>query len=189
MIDQDTELLTLIAQGDQAAIHKIVTQKLPRLLALSTRMLGNRAEAEEVVQEAFVRLWKQAGTWKSGEAKLDTWLHRVTMNLCYDRLRANKNNCEMADDTIFQASIQYVDERPNPELTLNQKQQGELVSIALKKLPTRQKEALILKYYQSLSNTDAAYVMRINIDALESLLARSRRNMKVLLQQHNFIEK
>jgi RNA polymerase sigma factor (sigma-70 family) len=65
----------------------MVARKLPRLLALATRMLGDRDEASDVAQEAFIRIWKQASRWKRGQARFDTWLHRVALNLCYDRLR------------------------------------------------------------------------------------------------------
>jgi DNA-directed RNA polymerase specialized sigma subunit, sigma24 homolog len=86
--DPDAELLEGVARQDPAAVRSLVARKLPRLLALATRMLGDRMEAEDVAQEVFVRIWKQASRWREGEAKVDTWVHRVALNLCYDRCAA-----------------------------------------------------------------------------------------------------
>jgi len=85
--DPDAELVARVGAQDPAAVRMLVSRKLPRLLALATRMLGDRMEAEDVAQEAFVRIWKQAPHWGEGEARFDTWIHRVALNLCYDRLR------------------------------------------------------------------------------------------------------
>ena len=187
MIDEDAALLASIAQGDQAAIRQMVSQKLPRILALATRMLGNRADAEEVAQETFVRLWQHAPNWRTGEAKFDTWLHRVAMNLCYDKLRAKPNFVlDISDDEAMLEAQNQVDVQMNPERQVNQTQQSDLVVSAFVKLPPRQREALILQYYQSLSNNEAASIMQISVDALESLLSRARRNLKTLLLQQGF---
>ena len=175
-LDPDAELLPRIAHGDQLAIRQLVVRKLPRLLALGVRMLNDRSEAEDVAQETFMRVWKQAGNWQSGAAKFDTWLHKVALNLCYDRLRSrkdfsNEDGPELIDPTLI------------PEQRLDKSQQGDLISIALAALPNRQREALVLQYYQELSNTDAADLMGVSVDALESLLSRARRNMRTLLAE------
>jgi len=176
--DPDAELLPRIARGDQSAIREMVARKLSRLLALGTRMLNDRGEAEDVAQETFLRVWKHAATWQnhaqSGSAKFDTWLHRVALNLCYDKLRSrpnysNEDAPELIDPTLI------------PEARLDQSQQGDLVATALAMLPARQREALVLQYYQELSNIEAAQLMGISVEALESLLSRARRNMRTAL--------
>ena len=86
----DEELLALIGWGDAKAIRLMIQRKLPRLLALAVRMIGDKGDAEDVVQEAFLRVWQQASSWRSGDASFDTWLYRVTLNLCYDRLRKRR---------------------------------------------------------------------------------------------------
>ena len=90
--DPDLALLDRIGRGDGAAARAMVDRKLPRLLRLATRMLGDSSEAEDVAQESFVRLWRQAGRWRPGAARFDTWLHRVALNLCYDRLRKRRED-------------------------------------------------------------------------------------------------
>lgn len=184
--DLDAELLARVARGDASAVRLLVAHKLPRLIALAARMLGDRMEAEDVAQEAFVRIWKQAPHWREGEARFDTWLHRVAMNLCYDRLRARR---EVPDETLPDAQYErYEPEAPmpgGPEAALEARQHGEHVRQALAALPPRQREALVLTYYQELSNAQAAGVMGLTVDALESLLVRARRGARAHLAHLN----
>ena len=178
-LDPDAELLPRIARGDQSAIREMVSRKLSRLIALGVRMLNDRGEAEDVAQETFLRVWKQAEHWQSGGAKFDTWLHRVAINLCYDRLRTRKGFVDKDDDA--EGTTELIDTALIPEQRLNQSQQGDLINLALSALPNRQREALVLQYYQELSNIEAADLMGVSVDALESLLSRARRNMRALL--------
>jgi RNA polymerase sigma-70 factor (ECF subfamily) len=172
--DPDAELLARVARQDPVAVRSLVARKLPRLLALATRLLGDRMEAEDVAQEVFVRIWKQASHWREGEAKVDTWVHRVALNLCYDRLRGRREvPHEDMPDAIDPAAL--------PDATLEARARDERVRAALAALPARQREALVLNYYQEMSNIDAAALMGITVDALESLLARARRNLRAQL--------
>lgn len=172
--DPDADLLARVGREEPAAVRALVARKLPRLLALATRMLGDRTEAEDVAQEAFVRIWKQAPRWREGEARFDTWLHRVAMNLCYDRLRGHR------EDTVDEIPDEP-DPAPLPDARLEARARDARVQAALAALPPRQREALVLNYYQELSNIEAAAVMGISVDALESLLARARRNLRAQL--------
>jgi RNA polymerase sigma factor (sigma-70 family) len=172
--DPDAALLARVARADPAAVRALVARKLPRLLALATRMLGDRMEAEDIAQEAFVRIWKHAPRWREGEARFDTWLHRVALNLCYDRLRASRY--EPVDELP-----DSVDPGPLPDARLEAHARDANVRAALAALPARQREAIVLQYYQELSNLDAAAVMGITVEALESLLSRARRNLRASL--------
>ena len=180
-LDPDAELLPRIARGDQSAIREMVAKKLSRLLALGMRMLNDRAEAEDVAQETFLRVWKQAEHWQSGGAKFDTWLHKVALNLCYDRLRSRKDytDKDYSDENV----PELIDPALIPEQRLDKSQQGDVISAALAILPNRQREALVLQYYQELSNIEAADLMGVSVDALESLLSRARRNMRTFLAE------
>ncbi|MFP3563451.1 RNA polymerase sigma factor [Paraburkholderia sp. SIMBA_030] len=172
--DPDADLVARVGRQDPAAVRSLVARKLPRLLALATRMLGDRMEAEDVAQEVFVRIWKQASRWNEGEARFDTWVHRVALNLCYDRLRGRREDphAELPDE---------IDPAAPPEATLDARARDRRVREALAALPARQREALVLNYYQEMSNIDAAALMGITVDALESLLARARRNLRAQL--------
>ncbi|MFD1745421.1 RNA polymerase sigma factor [Rhizobium helianthi] len=173
--DPDAELVQRVARGDPQAMRLMVSAKLPRLLALAQRMLGDRSEAEDVAQDVFLRIWKHAGTWKQGSAKFDTWAHRVALNLCYDRLRKRR---DIPTDDV----PEQIDPGPLPDAgLLSDDQQGPRVERALQELPPRQREAIILVYYQDMSNREAAEVMNISVDALESLLSRGRRALRKIL--------
>lgn len=174
MGDPDEELLSRVAVGDPAAVRALVARKLPRLLALAGRMLGDGQEAEDVAQDAFIRIWKQAPKWRPGAAKFDTWLHRVALNLCYDRLRRRR-------EIAFAEPPERPDEGPAPDRGLLALDTGERVGAAMAALPDRQREAIVLCHYQELGNIEAAAVMGVSVEALESLLGRGRRALRAAL--------
>src|SRR5215813_6080589 len=88
--DPDLDLVRRVGAGEGPACAALVDRHLPRILGLAGRLLGSRADAEEVAQEVFLRVWQQAGRWRAGEARFSTWLHRVAVNLCQDRLRRRR---------------------------------------------------------------------------------------------------
>jgi RNA polymerase sigma-70 factor (ECF subfamily) len=137
-------------------------------------MLGDATEAEDVAQEAFLRAWKQAPVWRPGAARFDTWLHRVTLNLCYDRLRRRR---EIAIDPLPEP----VDEGAAPDRGLHAADVGTRVAGALQALPDRQREAIALCHYQELGNIEAAALMGVTVEALEGLLTRGRRALRAAL--------
>ncbi len=171
--DPDVELLARIGNNEPAAVNEMVTRKLPRLLALAGRLLGDADEARDVAQESFLRIWRQAAHWRSGEARFDTWLHRVVLNLCHDRLRRRK-----ARPLTDEEAAELVDSSPSAEDQLHSQDRSDRVAAALAALPERQREAIVLQYYQELSNSDAAALMNISVEALESLLSRARRQLR-----------
>jgi len=173
-VDPDENLVRRVGEGDPAAIQAMVARKLPRMLSLARRMLGDAAEAEDVAQEAMLRAWRQAPRWTPGQARFDTWLHRVGLNLCYDRLRRRR---EIATDVLPDG----VDDGPAPDRGLLAAETGARVEAALARLPERQREAIVLCHYQELGNIEAAALMEISVEALESLLSRGRRALRTAL--------
>ena len=131
-----------------------------------------------VAQETLLRAWKQAPRWKPGKAKFDTWLHRVAMNLCYDRLRKRR---EIATDAV----PEQVDDGAAPDRGLMARDVGLRVDAALQALPERQREAVVLCHYQELGNIEAAGIMGVSVEALESLLSRGRRALRSALSDLN----
>lgn len=172
--DPDEALLAAVALGDPAAVRALAARKLPRLLALAGRMLGEASEAEDVAQEAMIRAWRQAPTWKPGVARFDTWLHRVTLNLCYDRLRRRR-------EIVTDSPPEQADDGPAPDRGLEAADVGRRVAAAMAALPDRQREAVALCHYQDLTNIEAAAIMGVSVDALESLLSRGRRALRAAL--------
>ena len=172
--DPDLPLLRRIARGDGSACAALVDRHLPRIVALGWRMLGSRAEAEDVAQEVFLRVWESAGAWQAGRARFSTWLHRVAVNLCLDRLRRRREvGLEEAGDPPG--------DDPHPGRELQRRAVAGRVHAALGQLPERQRAAIVLCHFQELGNAEAAEVMEVGVDALESLLARGRRKLRALL--------
>jgi RNA polymerase sigma-70 factor, ECF subfamily len=176
--DPDAPLVSRIGAGDEGAARQLIGAKLPRVLALATRMLGDRAEAEDVAQETFVRLWKHAARWRPGQALFDTWLHTVTLNLCRDRLRRKR-------ELVTSDPPERPDPAPTPEAALAEAQQSGAVAAAIHALPERQREAILLVHYQDLSNIEAAAMLDVSVDALESLLARGRRALRKAFEERD----
>jgi len=172
--DPDAELLARIGNNEPQAVNEMVSRKLPRLLALAGRLLGDAEEARDVAQESFLKIWKHAANWRSGQARFDTWLHRVVLNLCYDRMRRRKEQPLDHDAAL----LEVIDSAPAPDEHLHAEAQSAQMAAALAALPDRQREAIVLQYYQELSNIEAAALMDISVEALESLLSRARRNLR-----------
>lgn len=164
----DEDLLALYATGDQAAARSLMQRHAPRALALARRMLNDMTEAEDVTQEAMLRLWKIAPDWRSGEAKVSTWLYRITANLCTDRLRKKRG-------VGLDQAPEIVDETPSAEATMISADRGKALRDAMELLPERQKLALSLRHFEELSNPEIASILETSVEAVESLLSRGRR--------------
>lgn len=178
----DDTLMSLIQQQDEQAFAKLIDRHLTILHAFARRMLGNTDDAEDVVQETFLRVWNHANRWKPGTAKLSTWLHQIVHNLCIDLRRQHRGKTV---DIDLEEVQELVSTTVTPEDCLQQEHISREVEKALQELPERQRSAIILCYYQGLSNLQAAEVLNVSVAALESLMARGRRTLKQKLQTIN----
>jgi RNA polymerase sigma-70 factor (ECF subfamily) len=173
-VDPDLELVRRVGAGESSACAALVDRYLAKVTALAGRMLANRADAEDVVQEVFLRVWQNAGRWRAGGARFSTWIYRVTLNLCHDRLRRRREVAlETAGDPASDA--------PPPGADLQRGAVAARVAGAIAQLPERQREAIVLCHYQELGNIEAAAILDVTVEALESLLSRGRRRLRELL--------
>lgn len=170
----DDMLLRRFAQGDVAAARALTLRLAPRVLAHAMRLLGDRAEAEDVTQEALLRLWRIAPDWREGEAQVTTWLYRVTANLATDRLRRRRG---VALDTVPEPA----DAAPGPVAGLQDQARAAALQQALAGLPDRQRQAVVLRHIEGLGNPEIAGIMDISAEAVESLIARGKRALTAAL--------
>lgn len=165
----DEALLVLYGNGDAIAAQLLARRLAPRLLGFATRLLGgDRAEAEDVTQEAMLRLWKQAASWRSGEAQVSTWLYRVVSNLCTDRHRKRRT-------VDLDAAGDPEDDRPSAVESMMDVDRATALQQALNRLPDRQRIAVTLRHIEGETNPKIAQIMGISVEAVESLTARGKR--------------
>jgi RNA polymerase sigma-70 factor, ECF subfamily len=169
--DPDLEAVRAAAGGDAAACRRLVDRHLRSLHAFASRVLDDASEAEDVCQEAFVKLWQFAPRWEPGRALVSTWLYQVALNACRDRQRRRRPD-SATDPDALQSST------PGPGALHARDETGARVRQALDRLPQRQREALLLFHFEGHSQAETAAVMEVSVDALESLLARARRSLR-----------
>jgi len=173
--DSDEALVRRAGLGDKAAAAQLVERHTRMIYASSYRMLGSAAAAEDAVQETFLRLWRHAGKWKPQGAKFETWLYRIAMNYCLDQLRKTKR------EAPEEAAPERADSGDRQDQKIFAAERRFAIDEALEKLPERQKLAITLCHYQEMSNIEAAEIMDVSVEALESLLARGRRSLRTSL--------
>lgn len=174
--EAEADLLRRYAAGERTAARELAGRLAPRLLQFATRMLGDAAEAEDVTQETMLRLWRQAPRWQPGAAQVSTWAYRVAANLCTDRLRRRR-------PLPLEAAPEIADGRPGAEARLIAADQAGALAAALVALPERQRQAVVLRHLEGLSNPAIAEVMGVGVEAVESLTARGRRALAAMLGQ------
>ena len=172
----EAALLKDYAAGDARAARALAAHYTPLVFAHAVRLLNDRAEAEDVAQEAMLRLWRQAPRWDAnGTATLRTWLYRVTANLCIDRLRKTRLDG-------LPPEIEVKDPSPGAEDGMQTKARHLALEDALMQLPDRQRQAVVLRHIEGLSNTEIAQIMDIGPRAVESLTARGKRALTAMLR-------
>jgi RNA polymerase sigma-70 factor (ECF subfamily) len=174
--ESDDALILQVAAGDQGAWRQLVSRHLASLVAQAWYVLGDRAEAEDVAQETFVRLMQKARDWEPGGAQLRSWLYRVALNLCIDRKRSSWRPRPL-DDAAERSDGDDPAGRMAHRMDLER-----AVAAALDQLTERQRTAIVLVHYQGFTNYEAAEMLDTSVDALESLLSRARRIIRAALE-------
>lgn len=167
--DPEIALMARLRNGDDRAFAALIELHLQAVAGFAYRMLGDASEAEDIAQETFLRLWRNRRRWQP-QARLRTWLYRVARNLCIDRFRRRE---------IVTASVP---DRPDPAMgpadLVQERQMTQAVGRAIQRLPGRQRAAIVLVHQEAMGNIEAAEVLGVSVEAVESLLARGRRKLR-----------
>lgn len=176
MTEDDDALLDRIAGNDQAAFRLLVERHIDRAFGVALRILNNRADAEDIVQETLLKIWTHRGQWESGRAKFSTWLFRVVTNRCIDvRRRPRSEDIEQVPEVA--------DDKPLAIAEIERHEVNRMLESAMARLPEQQRIALIFSYHENLNNGEIAEVMQTSVTAVESLLKRGRQRLRELLRR------
>lgn len=165
-----------VQHRDREAFAVLVARHLDAIHAFNHRMTRNTEDAADLAQETFLRVWNSAATWRPNRVKFTTWLHRIARNLCIDAHRRHRESQQVGDD------LAASDGEPEGAHTTVRLRRA--LDEALADLPERQRTALVLCLRDGMSNRDAAAVLAVSVDALESLLARARRTLRLKLREY-----
>lgn len=186
----DEELMQAVCKGDQSAYQTLVKRHLKPISHYAFRLLGNTKDTEDIAQETFLRLWTNAAKWQADKAKLSTWLHRISHNLCIDYLR--KHSRVQTRESFDEDDNGELDNGSNEQIVESSSSESEhfdedgkleKLKSAMYQLPLGQRSALMLCHYQGFSNKEAAAIMNISVKAVESALARAKRSLRKLIAE------
>ena len=188
----DRELVEKAKQGDQEAFEQLVLSNQNKVYALALRLCGDREEAADLAQEAFLKAWQGLASFQ-GESSFATWVYRLTTNVCIDHLRKQKRREEVAPavslDDEEAGWAEPADRESDPQRLLERSERGKALARGLEKLPDWQRRALVLRELSGLSYQEIAQALDIDLGTVKSRIARARLNLrKILLEDGNFFE-
>ena len=168
----DESLICRIQEGSHEAFAALVDRHSNRFYRIAYRLVSSRDDAEDIVQEAFLKLWDRPNLWDPGKrTKFTTWFYRVVVNLCLD-LRKKKKLINLPED------IAFADENPGPDVLFDMHQKQAVLERFIHELPERQQLAVNLCFYEGLSNKEAAQIMGVKVKALQSLVMRAKTTLR-----------
>jgi RNA polymerase sigma-70 factor (ECF subfamily) len=169
--ESDDELMARVAACDSNAFRLLADRHAALPWRIAYRMLADRAETEDIAQEALLRLWQHADRWQAGGSGVAAWLTRVATNACLDRLRRRRL---VGDDAVPERA----DESPLADAVIEQDEVRTAVAECIEALPDRQRAAIVLTYYEERQNQMAAGILNMQLKAFESLLFRARASLR-----------
>lgn len=175
--DSDEALMQCIANSDRVAFRALLERHSRRMLTLARNTVGMAGVAEDVVQEAFVRVWQHAGRFDPRRSLFTTWMHRIVVNLCMDQLRRPQHASSEGLDEV-------PDDAPDALGDVLMRERRAMVQAAMRALPARQRVALVLFHFQGVSVREGAATMELSEKAFESLLTRSRVALRDALRDY-----
>jgi RNA polymerase sigma-70 factor (ECF subfamily) len=189
ILDPDAKLMLEFVQGNTSAFEQILKKYKGFVINIAYRFIQNRAEAEDIAQEVFLRVYNSANRYNP-KAKFSTWIYKITTNICLNRFKSKKYLQAISlDKPISATGDEIIPEIPDPSyvhpsVNAEKKELNQLVKEAISSLPTNQRMAVILQKYEGLSYLEISEIMRCSTSAVDSLLQRAKQNMKRKLAPH-----
>ena len=175
----EEELLELIGKaqkGDLQAFEAVLKNHQYYAYTVAFRVLTNDDDAKDVVQECFVRIWKSLGSYNK-KVKFTTWMYKIVINLCYDKLRARKTENERRE-TI---SDDFASDIDNPERLLTNKEQAEIIKYVSNRLPEKQRMVFVLRDLEGLTTEEVSQIMEISVESVKTNLSFARKAIRTKL--------
>ncbi|MBU6299997.1 MAG: sigma-70 family RNA polymerase sigma factor [Verrucomicrobia bacterium] len=183
--DRDLALMRRIAEGDDVAFAELVETYQHAVMGTVTKMLGQASEAEDVAQQVFVRVWRSAARYQPS-AKFTTWLFTITRNLVFNEMRRRQRKPAVSLDEREeeQPGSIPVDGDPKPDDSALLAELEQAVDSAIRRLPEKQRMAVILRRYQEMAYEDIGEVLGLSLPAVKSLLFRARAQLREDLEKY-----
>jgi len=175
--NQDVEIMIALKGGDATAFEKILKKYEKPIINYIYRFIGDRAEAEDITQEVFLRVYKSKDSYKP-TAKFSTWLYKIATNLCIDYKRKINRDAIGYSGTELSNKLKDTTSSNPVESSLEREQLEEIIKISLSSLPENQRIALTLKVYENKSYQEISEILGCSVSAVESLIFRARQNLK-----------
>lgn len=179
----DASLMVLVCSGKHDAFAEIVNRHTDRFFALAFRTVQNRGDAEDIVQNAFIKLWQKPSAWDGDKSQFTTWFYRVVINACHDHLRKTKALVDVPDDEVELMAQPSMSEQTSLEQSQHKAWQQQCLNNAIKALPSSQRDALNLVVYLAIPQKQVAQIMGVSVKAIESLLIRAKRSITLTIEQ------
>jgi RNA polymerase sigma-70 factor, ECF subfamily len=183
--DDDVALMRRTKAGDLAAFEQLVVRHQHSVVGTAAKMLGSLAEAEDIGQQVFIRVWKSAGRYEPS-AKFTTWLMTITRNLVFNEMRRRRRAqlVPMENDRSEVAHQYSDDEAPAPNEVLLDAELQQAIDTAIESLPENQRMAIVLRRYEGMPYEEIAEVLKTSVPAVKSILFRARSELKEKLRKY-----
>ena len=175
----DFALMERVGAGDHAAFRELVERHRNAVIGTVTKMLGNSSDSEDISQQVFLRIWRNAQRYRP-DAKFTTYLFTITRNLVFNETRRRGRKKEVSSDERQENANHAVEANPDhrPDSELLQAELQQAVDKAIAALPEVQRMAVVLRRYDQLSYEEIAEVLKLSVSAVKSLLFRARTTLR-----------
>ena len=189
----DRELVARAGAGDQEAFEQLVRDNQNRVYSLAVRLVGDREEAADLAQEAFLRAWQGLAAFQ-GESSFATWIYRLTTNVCIDYLRRKKRRQEVEPavslDDEDSGWAEPADAGQDPQRKLEEAERSRALSRGLERLPEHQRQVLVMRELSGLSYQEIGAATGLDLGTVKSRIARARLALrKILLEDGKFFDR